>query len=298
MFRLFSRPRCAPRVSARLRIESLEERLVPANSGATGTVSPPVITSFGAATLQNHQIKLAGQVADSTGTMVTVSFSGAASGTVTCDTSGAFSYITSNASLGNVSASAVDGKGLAASPVSATISDTAPALSLTMAYGSQRTVVLSGRVIDVDMGGRTVTFSGVVNATVVTNSDGTFCLTTQASSLGTIQATTVDLWGLRSNTAQVNVTSNAPIIQGFTATENSNNYWTFSGWVSDESAPGLIVQFGGLPSVTGKTAVVGTDGTFSLTVQLQPGEAGDVTAQVTDWWGLMSVLVSAVVQPS
>ena len=50
---------------------------------------------------------------------------------------------------------------------------------------------------------------------MVTASDGTFSYTAQASSLGNVQATTVDLWAQTSNTAQVAVADSAPTISNF-----------------------------------------------------------------------------------
>jgi hypothetical protein len=89
----------------------------------------------------------------------------------------------------------------------------------------------------------------------------------------------------------------APVISNFTATQGSNNVWTFTGLVTDDSPAGLTVNFGGLPSLQDKTATVGADGRFSLTVALAQGESGEATAQVTDWWGLTSNLAWVMVNP-
>jgi hypothetical protein len=101
---------------------------------------------------------------------------------------------------------------------------------------------------------------------------------------------------LDSQVAQLE-TSSPPVISGFQAT-HSGNYWTFSGTVIDQNPAGLTVTFGGLPSLQGRVATTNGSGSFSLTVQLQPGEGGTATAQTTDWAGQQSNLASVdVVQP-
>jgi hypothetical protein len=100
-------------------------------------------------------------------------------------------------------------------------------------------------------------------------------------------------------THQANNNVNArPSIAGFTATGGYNRTWVFSGTVIDESPGGLTVSFGGLPSLNGRTATTGSNGSFSLTVQLRPLESGEASAQVTDGGGLTSDLVWALVDPT
>jgi hypothetical protein len=71
-------------------------------------------------------------------------------------------------------------------------------------------------------------------------------------------------------------------IVDFGAIEEARDVWTFRGRVTGGNVAGLTVQLGGLPSLRGRTAVVGPDGWFYLTVRLQPGEDGMATAQTTD----------------
>jgi hypothetical protein len=66
--------------------------------------------------------------------------------------------------------------------------------------------------------------------------------------------------------------------------------------VIDESAPGLVIHFSGLPSVQDKTVTVEADGTFCYVVQLQPLEEGTVTVVTYDWWGLQSNTPSYIVR--
>jgi hypothetical protein len=87
-----------------------------------------------------------------------------------------------------------------------------------------------------------------------------------------------------------------PVIVGFTGTGGYSNYWTFSGKVCCSNAAGLVVTFGGLPELQGKTATVAADGTFKITVQLRPGECGEATAQTTDSYGQLSNLAWFLVE--
>jgi large repetitive protein len=234
-------------------------------------------------------VVLSGVVSDSNPADVCVSFAGAASGSTGCDSNGNFSYTTSSANLGKVHAVAVDGAGLSSGPAFGRITVPPPIVSLSITYGSQRTVTLSGQVTDLDASSLSVTFTGVASGSVAVNPDGIFTLTTTATGLGTIQASTTDLWGQASNTAQVTVSALPPSITSFTATCLGGNLWTLSGTVTDQTSPaGLSVQFGGLSGVTGQTATVGANGAFSLTVQIPSGVSGTVTAEATDWWGLQS----------
>jgi hypothetical protein len=52
----------------------------------------------------------------------------------------------------------------------------------------------------------------------------------------------------------------------------------------------MTVRLGGLPSLDGVTATVGSDGWWEVTRTLNAGETGTVTAITTDWWGLDSNL--------
>ncbi len=85
----------------------------------------------------------------------------------------------------------------------------------------------------------------------------------------------------------------------FHAREDGDGWWTFDGVVDDESPRGLIVRFGGLPSLEGQVAEVADDGTFSVQIQLQRTpvcEEGRVTAQTTDWHGNPSNVAEAYVR--
>jgi hypothetical protein len=259
-------------------VERLERRDCP-----TG----PTITLEGAV-LANHQVQLSGTVIDDDPSTVTIYFSGVAWGSTKADASGNYSYTTSPTSLGNVYAWGMDSQQLTSILAMVQLTKPAPTITLAISYGSQKNVTLSGTVTDLDAGGRTVNFSNTVARSVVTSADGTFRLTTQAVGRGTIQAFVMDLWGQSATPAQVNVTSNAPVISDFVASEGTNNYWTFTGKVTDESAAGLTVTLGGVTGLDGSKVTVQADGTFSFTIQLEAGVSGTAMATVTDWWGLTS----------
>lgn len=163
-----------------------------------------------------------------------------------------------------------------------------PSLTLSVSYGAGRTVTLSGQVTDTVPGSLTVSFTGKVVGSVVTNSDGTFSGTFEASALGLISATVTNGLGFVSSASAVTLVSNAPVISDFVGVLQTGTMWIFSGRVTDEGHTGMIVRFDGLASLDGKTATVQANGTFSLTVQLQPNEEGTALAETTDWWGLVS----------
>jgi hypothetical protein len=273
-----------------LSLESLEERYCPA--------SPPLISLTAQPLNSGRLVELSGTVTDSNPTSVTVTFSGVVSASTTPDAAGDFACSAQAVGLGTVSAVATDGAGLSSAPAQATLTNPAPTLTLTIAYGAQRSITLSGRVTDNQPGACTVTFTGVATGSTTTNADGTYSLTTNASQLGTVQATAQNPWAQNSASAQGTVTSAPPWISNFQAIRGNLNVWTFQGQVTDESAPGLMVRFGGLPSLAGHTTAVESNGWFYLTVELQNGEQGNASAQTTDWWGLNSNVAAANVSPA
>jgi hypothetical protein len=223
-----------------------------------------------------------------------VSFSGAASGTTVTDPMGHFSYLTSNASLGEVSAVGVDFLGQLSNTATANISVSPPSITLNFTYGTGGLITLSGTVTDTDPGMQPVSFTGALNTTVTTRSDGTFSLTTHTG-IGSIQATTTDLWGQTSAAAQVSVNPTPPVITNFTGVQGANNCWTFSGNVTAQEPAGMTVALDGLPSLH-TVAQVQADGTWSVTVQLAMGEKGTATANTTDWWGQQAAEACYVVR--
>jgi hypothetical protein len=236
-----------------------------------------------------RQVDLKGTVTDTNPASVALTFTGVASGTTTADATGRFDFVAQASGLGTVDAVAQDGQKSTSNTATATFAVTPPSLTLTISYGSQRTVTLSGRVTGPAVGSLTVTFTGVVTGSTTTKADGTFTLTTQASALGNVQATAADVWGQSSSAVQVTVASAKPVLSNFTASEQSD-VWTFQGQVTAPSPQGETVQFteAGVPSLQTKTATVDSSGWFFLQVTLQDNENGKVWAQATDCWGQTS----------
>jgi hypothetical protein len=251
--------------------------------------APPSLAlsvSYGA----NNVVILSGQVNADQPSGLTVSFSGAVSGSAVTDGNGYFSLQTSVSSSGYVNASAIDDLGQN-SNIASVWASAPPSLTLAVAYGTQQMVTLSGQVSDDQPGGLTVTFTGAVTGSVVTNSDGTYSLTIPASSLGAVQASVTDSLGLVSNTATVTLACAAPVIANASVTRDGDNDWMFTGTVVAQDPDGLTVTFGGMSAVAGLTETTEPDGYFCLVVQLPAGETGTVTAQTTDWWGQTSATV-------
>jgi hypothetical protein len=281
MFGLLSRPAQKPVLSSRrahLGVEQLESRDCPSGPSVS-------FMNFGVSVLNiGKQVELRGAISDPNPSSVQVNFSGVAMGSVYADANGYFDLKTTASGLGMVNVSAIDSNGSVAS-TAGQVSDTAPSIMLSISsYGPNRQVTLTGRVIDAQAGGLTVSFSGVVNDSVVTNADGTFSKTVTPTALGKVSATTQDVWGLTSATAQVNVADPTPTIT-LMGNNVSGNIWTFTGHVTGAYVDGETVTFSGTPAVNGQKVTVQADGSFSLTVLLSVGETGWVDATVTDWWG-------------
>lgn len=65
--------------------------------------------------------------------------------------------------------------------------------------------------------------------------------------------------------------------------QETGNYYTFYGVVNGENLDGVTVTLGGLDAFESINPVlVNSDGTFTVTVQLQPGDSGVASAEVTD----------------
>jgi hypothetical protein len=89
-----------------------------------------------------------------------------------------------------------------------------------------------------------------------------------------------------------------PVITSFTAVAEGGNLWTFSGQVLDSGLTEVVVQFGNLPSLQGRSTLVDEDGFFSITIALAQGEAGIAIAQATDGFSQVSNKAQAPVFPA
>ena len=164
-------------------------------------------------------------------------------------------------------------------PASAQIAAAAPTITLALSQVCADHVVLSGRVTGVDAAGATVNISGAKWGTVTADANGNFSFNLTLMELGSVSVSTSDSWMQYSNTAEISATSFPPIIQSFQATDQGNGRWVFVGTVFGMGMQGIQVAFGGLASLQGQTATVGSDGSFQFTVNLGQGEIGNVTAQ-------------------
>jgi hypothetical protein len=83
---------------------------------------------------------------------------------------------------------------------------------------------------------------------------------------------------------------NPPVISDFVGTESIDNFWTFSGTVSDsdQEVAGMVITFGGALEDYGFTAIVQADGTFELTEQFPGIYNGTATAWTFDDLGMKS----------
>jgi hypothetical protein len=81
-----------------------------------------------------------------------------------------------------------------------------------------------------------------------------------------------------------------PAIVNFAAQGFGNGLYQITGTVLDANPGGLVVTLGGDSAVIGQTATTNIHGTFSLNVQLQPGDTdpGVITATTVDAQGLLS----------
>src|SRR5262249_19240830 len=158
-------------------------------------------------------------------------------------------------------------------------------VDVAVTYGQQRVVTLSGHVTDADNAGLSITFSGRVTGTAVTDANGFFTFTAVANGLGGVSVSTGDRGGLASNTATVTLASAAPQIVSFHAERVAFDMWRITGRVEDECPEGLVITFDGLDSLTGKTATVRADGTFVLEWRLSSmNETGYAIGRTRDWW--------------
>jgi hypothetical protein len=245
-------------------------------------LSPAPKLTLSAAANSGESVTLAGQVvADDPGGLI-VTFNGAASGSVVTNADGSFSFQTQTNYLGTVRAVTQDIWGQVSSPATATLSVAAPMLSVSSGVNADSTITLFGQVTADDPGGLTVIFSGAASGFVFTDPDGTYSYQVQATYLGTVYATTQDVWGQQSNIAQANISVAAPTLC-VSAVMNPDATATLSGQVSADNPGGLTVSFNG--AVSG-SVVTNPDGSFSF--QAPASYLGTVEVSTQDIWGQAS----------
>ncbi len=256
--------------------------------------SAPVIDAFNASVGAGNTISISGHVADydPNAGALQVALSGPVQANVAADSAGNFSYEGTASALGNEQAIATDaGTGLASAAAQTPIANNAPQITFSVQEtGDGTNVVVSGSVSDESPAGLAVNFAGVVSGSAITDSTGSFVLNTTASALGTVTATTADVWGVSSPSVDAALTDSGPTVTVSCDQSDPSGLVTFSGQVSDGVPGGAVVQFSG--SVTG-TVTTDSSGCFSLTVQSPP--PGDVSVEATNVWGQSSAPTSVTV---
>jgi hypothetical protein len=129
-----------------------------------------------------------------------------------------------------------------------------------------------------------VTVSGSASGSAGCDANGNFSKVFDVAIPGPITVVAYD-GSLHSDSALGSLSNDAPTITVM-AVGGPNNTWTFSGTVTDEAPAGLTVTLSGPPGVQGASATVQAGGSWSITLTLTPGASGNVTATVTDWYGL------------
>ena len=205
MFAWFTRTRNRParRLSptARLGVEQLESRYCPA---------APVVTLTGVQELATHRVQLSGHVTDEFNSGLTITFSGAASGNTTTDSSGDFATNLNASQLGTLNANVSDQWSQAAQAATVTLTNSAPVIeNFTGTCLDGSIWKFTGRVVDEVAAGLVVRFSGlsaVSREMATVNSDGTFSLTVDLSGQhGNVQCQVTDWWNVDSTLATYTV---------------------------------------------------------------------------------------------
>jgi hypothetical protein len=158
----------------------------------------------------------------------------------------------------------------------------APSLTLHVEAIAGNMVSLTGTVTDENPSGVVVNFDGVISGSTPANSNGSYALLTQASTLGTVTAQATDDEGLTSEAVQEALTSNPPTLT-LTRTYGPYRQAIFSGQVTDEAAFGRTVTFSGAAAGS-----VQTDSYGNFTFMTSQWSPGTVTAQTSDPWGQVS----------
>src|SRR5262245_60265610 len=164
-------------------------------------------------------------------------------------------------------------------------------LTLSVAYGVSRQITLSGSLIDhPNPSLQTINVSGKATGTTMTNMQGQFSVTLEATGLGTVIAAVMD-----SSTTPVSVTlTDAPLSLTFDAVEATGHVWTLQGQINySQRPPALIVYFGGSPtSLQMMTTGATSSGHYELGVMLNgtPSDNGIAWAKVVSPWGTESPL--------
>jgi len=265
---------------ARLGVEGLESRDCPT----------PSIT-LTAAVIGINTVSLKGSVSDSSPCLDTVTFGGVVNASTKPGTDGCFSLQTTLRDYqGVVSAVAIDPQSQTSNRATVSVSVPAPTLSLSVCYGTDHQVILSGILNATSSESQSISFNGVVCGRTTTGRSGSFSSTVTASGLGKVTANYTDCWN-RTATAQATVANTRPQLQNVTIVQQSG-FWIISGNVVDEHPQGLTVGLTStdIPSINGMTATVDQYGQFSF--RFSSCVKGWINLDTTDWWASQSILFS------
>jgi hypothetical protein len=147
---------------------------------------------------------------------------------------------------------------------------------------SGTTVSVSGYVTDESPETVEVDFSGALEGSTYANGSGYFSYSGEAQ-FGTIDAVALDEEMLSSDSAEVTIESDVPVIDSLSVTYGYHTEVTITGQVIDEDPGGLYVYFTG--AVEGY-AETDSSGNFSLNVP--SAWPGTVQAAVADGWGQLT----------
>lgn len=192
-----------------------EEALTASTSGSIQEPNPNVSVtisnvSYGA----GRQVTITGSVSDSNVQGRAVVFTGAATGSTTCNANGEFSATLTASTLGTVTATVYDSVGQYSDTDTCTLTSGVPSLSnLNISEHDNRWYNITGLVTDESPGGLTVYFGGqpvsLAGLSTTVNSDGTFSLWVQlngtSSDEGTAHINVSDWWGQAATTGTLNV---------------------------------------------------------------------------------------------
>lgn len=276
MFGLRRKKPRAVRPTIQLKLEALESRYCPAG---------PTITNFQAVVLGpgSKAVLLEGTV---NAVPATIAFTGEAQGQTTANADGSFSLQVNAMALGTVMAQAT-ANGQSGNQASSVLSWALPTLDSlgVTATGSTKQITVTGHT---SVGaGQQIIISNVASGFPTTATGGYFSWTGNATSLGTIDITAIDVW-LQQGSSEVTLAVPAPVISNFSG-ENTGvqNIWDFEGQVTagNLSTAGYPVVFSGVPALQGVLVTVGTDGWFHESVQLSSTDVGLLVAYTSDIWG-------------
>jgi hypothetical protein len=260
------------------------------------TVPAPTLSVTSSEWGAGQTITIEGSASDPDLANTTIVIGGSCGGSGTVNPDGTFKVTGWANSLGVVTVEAEDIWGQYSPADDLPQIDAPSGLTMSVSYGSGKTVTLSGKVTDPDTADCTVMFSGVVNGSCSVDSNGDYSFLTSADALGDVSATVSDCWGqVGAAAASLTLSVDAPTVT-IIAAQDDDGSWTFAGTVSGPDITSVTLTLSGLPSMEGVQTGINNDGDYALTITLGSDETGSAIATVVDAWGQQSDCVAIVVQ--